>query len=252
MAASATDTVQRPAGIVTGLQLEARIARRRAGAARTLCLGMGPRRAREAAEALIAEGAAGLVSFGMAAGLVAEATPGLIVVPATIRTGNGQEMATDMVWRERLLDNFRRIWRCTDAPLAGVRRPLSDYLDKARVWAATQAVAADMESAAVATVARQARVPFVVVRAVADPAGFPLPPAALAAVDEGGRLDPLALLRALWRRPRQIRALRELAAHSRAARRALDRVARVAGPNFGLQLAAPRPDFRRPIAHTRR
>ncbi len=222
-------------GIVTGLLTEARMPRATKGV-RVICRGMGPKRAREAAEELVHAGVDGLVSFGYAAGLAAEAHPGLIVVPARIVTDGGGEIATDLLWRERLLGRLAGHLECADAPLAAVKQPLMTYLDKAAAWARLQAIAADMESAAVAAVARRARLPFIAIRAVVDPADFPLPTAALFAVDKDGRFRPFRLLKALWHQPRQIRALKELAGHASKARTAL----RLALELAGTSLAMPR------------
>jgi hopanoid-associated phosphorylase len=243
---------ENPAGIVTGLQLEARIARRAAEGAVTVCAGPGPARAREAAEWLAAQQVSGLVSFGMAAGLVAELGAGVVIVPATVISGSGQELAADIGWRERLMEQLRAELVCADAPLVSTAQPLVSYLDKAALWARTQAIAADMESAAVAAVARRARLPFVAVRVICDPVDFPLPPAALAAVNDRGRLNMGGLVRSLWKRPGQLRRLVELSRLAGMAKRSLQTAARLAGPRFGLVAAAPARDPQRPIAHTRR
>ena len=221
------------AGIITGLQTEARIARV-AKRARVLCRGMGPKRAREAAEELVRAGVSGLVSFGYAAGLAAEARPGLLVVPARIVADGGGEIATDLLWRERLLGRLAGHVACSDAPLAAVKQPLLSYLDKAAAWARMQAIAADMESAAIAAVARRARLPFIALRAVVDPAEFPLPTAALMAVDKDGRLRPFRLLKAIWRQPRQIKALKELAGHAKKARASLLLALELAGASLAM------------------
>jgi adenosylhomocysteine nucleosidase len=111
------------------------------------------------------------------------------------------------------------------------------YLDKTSAWARTQCVAADMESAAVAAVARRNGLPFIALRAVADPVDFSLPQAALVSMGKDGRLKPWKLALSLWRQPGQIRPLRELAGHSAAAKEALRKAARAAGADFALPLA---------------
>ncbi len=218
------------AAIVTGLQLEARIARSgcRQGL-RVACHGMGPKRAREAAEELARAGAAGLVSFGLAAGLVAQAKPGMLLLPARIVTESGGSIMTDALWRERMAGALQKLLPVLDQPLASVRRPLPSYLDKASAWARTQAFAADMESAAIAAVARRRGVPFIALRAIADPVDFSLPPAAVLSIGRNGRLSLGKLLLSLWRQPAQWRALKELAGHSKAAKSALKTACRAAG-----------------------
>ncbi len=234
----------KPVGIVTGLRLEARIARRGAAGARVACRGMGSKRAREAAEELVRAGAGGLVSFGMAGGLTEGARPGMVIVPAAVVTESGGMIATDTLWRERLNGLLRGRVRLLEGTLASVRRPLPGYLDKASAWARTQAVAADMESAAVAAVARRSGLPFVALRAISDPVDFNLPHAALAAMGKDGALKPWRLALSLWRQPRQLGPLRELAGHAAAAREALRRALGAAGPYLALQATPKSPKSR--------
>ena len=227
----------KPVGIVSGLRLEARIARRGAGGALVACRGMGAKRAREAAEELVRAGAGGLVSFGLAAGLTEGARPGMVIVPTAVVSGTGGMIATDALWRERLKGALRGRVRLLEGALAGVRKPLPGYLDKASAWARTQAEAADMESAAIAAVARRNGLPFVALRAISDPVDFNLPPAALLSMGMDGRLKPWRLALSLWRQPGQIGPLRELAGHAAAAKQALRKALAAAGPD----LALPRP-----------
>jgi hypothetical protein len=83
------------------------------------------------------------------------------------------------------------------------------------------ACAVEMEALAVAQVARSARLPFLCVRAVVDPAGFDVPAAALAGMGEDGRLRPWRTLTALLGTPQQVPAMLGLAVHYRRALGAL-------------------------------
>jgi len=84
-----------------------------------------------------------------------------------------------------------------------------------------------MESAAVAAVAQEARVPFVAVRVVADSADIPLPNSVLNACDEFGRLNFLKLIWGVAERPKELFPLIRLARDYRAAQRTLTLVARL-------------------------
>ena len=96
---------------------------------------------------------------------------------------------------------------------------------KRQLRASTQADAIDLESGAVARIAAVHGLPFVVVRAICDPAGKDLPPAALIALDSAGGIGLLPVLRSVSRRPNQILGLLALAADAARARRALIGVA---------------------------
>jgi nucleoside phosphorylase len=94
--------------------------------------------------------------------------------------------------------------------------------DKRSLHAATGAVAVDMESWWIATVAAEADIPCFVVRAVSDSAADGVAPdvAALAAITNPAR-QAGAALRLAWRRPSAIGELAELREHAHRAAEAL-------------------------------
>jgi adenosylhomocysteine nucleosidase len=97
---------------------------------------------------------------------------------------------------------------------------------KRRLFAATDAHAIDLESGPVARTAKAYQLPFVVVRAICDPAERDLPPAALVALDPNGGIGLRPLIRSLLRQPGQIIGLLTLARDAALARRALIGVSR--------------------------
>jgi adenosylhomocysteine nucleosidase len=166
-----------------------------------------------AAEKLIAAGAAGLVSFGLAGGLDPSLPAGtLIVADAVIANGR--------VWRTDASLNAR-LGGATGHLCLGVDRIVATPTEKRRLGQETGAAAADMESGAVATAANAAGLPFAVLRAICDPVDRALPPAALIALDASGHLAPIRLLSSILAHPGQIGALIGLARDAAAARRAL-------------------------------
>ncbi len=224
------------AGVVVALAAEARPLtgrRLRPGEAvqvggGMVCLaGMGRDRARAAAERLVAGGATGLVSWGSGGGLDPGLQPGTVVVAEAVIAADGREWPVDAEWRARLGEAV-----AGHLPVAGGRvaevAEVVGVAEKATLFRATGAALCDMESAAVAAVAAAAHLPFLVVRAVADPATVAVPAAALAAVGDDGRLRPAGVARLLlhpdlWP---------TLAATGRSFRRAvagLDRLAAIAG-----------------------
>src|SRR3712207_2397214 len=78
--------------------------------------------------------------------------------------------------------------RNSRARVAGARHPVATVAEKANLHSRTGAALVDLESLAVARVCRDHGRPFAVLRAVADPAERALPPAALAGLDEAGRI----------------------------------------------------------------
>jgi adenosylhomocysteine nucleosidase len=95
--------------------------------------------------------------------------------------------------------------------------------DKAALFERTKAEAIDLESGAVARVAAARKLPFAVLRAVADPAQRDLPPAALIALNGAGEIGFLSVLGSVAKNPAQIPALIALAQDAAKARAALIR-----------------------------
>jgi hypothetical protein len=82
-----------------------------------------------------------------------------------------------------------------------------------------------MESHRVAEAASRAAIPFVVVRAVSDPADRALPAAAQAGFNRDGSVNILAVLAALLRRPGELPALMQTARDAAKAFAALETAA---------------------------
>ncbi len=169
--------------------------------------------AAEAALRLERDGATALVSFGLAGGLDPALRPGMVVVPDTVLAG-GRRFAADA----RLAARFGGL---TGHCLVAGDAIVADAAAKRALFAATGAQAIDLESGSVARVADEHGLPFAVVRAICDPAERDLPPAALVALDHGGAIGLLAVLRSVARRPGQIPGLLALARDAARARRGL-------------------------------
>ena len=107
--------------------------------------------------------------------------------------------------------------------LAASDAPVLTAAAKAELRRATGAAGVDMESLIAGQFALEQRIPFAILRAVADPADRDLPPLALKAVASDGGIDVQAVIGELIRSPWQFAGLRALAADSRAAFQALKR-----------------------------
>lgn len=193
-------------GIVVGMEAEARIARRSGFPVGTLA----------SAAKLLAAGADGLISFGIAGGLALGVRPGSLVLGTDLITEDGQRyLAMDLTLG--MEDAIR-------APVFGGREIVSNAEDKRALHDTTGAVAVDLESAEVARLCANAGVPFAVIRAIGDPAERDLPPAALVGLKPDGQVDLPAVLRSVLLAPGQIPALIRVALDTRLALAALKRV----------------------------
>lgn len=164
---------------------------------------------------MVADGVRALLSFGLSGGLDPRLRPGALIVPRMVLAGGERfSAAPDMI---AALGG-----PTVDLVLAG-SEIARDAADKRRLWQQTGAAAIDMESGAVARVARRHGLPFAVLRAVCDPAERSLPPAALLALDQTGAIDVLKVLGSVAASPSQIPALLTLTRDAATARRALIR-----------------------------
>lgn len=220
-------------GIVTGTRIEAACF---AGGA-VSCSGADAARAAALARRWVAEGVAALASVGTAGGLHPGLAPGSVVIATTVVGPAGAAQATHARWREALVAILAKEGLAvTLAAVASSATVVLDAQEKRSLYERTGAFCVDTESHAVAAVAAGAGLPFLAVRAVADPAHRALPLAALAAVGPGGELRSGPLLAALAARPGEIGGLVRLARDTRRALGALRGVARLGGRTLAFPL----------------
>jgi len=168
--------------------------------------GIGMRQAGSAAEWLVREGVFALGVSGISGGLSPDLGPGdLIVADAVLKEGNGY----NLVWKgdRRLADLTSSALRAKGlSPYCGaimtVHEPVFSVRKKEALYNESRALAVDMESAAVAAVARNAGLPFFAIRSVCDPCTVSVPEALSECLDPRGRVRPFHLLRRLMLSPR--------------------------------------------------
>jgi adenosylhomocysteine nucleosidase len=218
---------------VCGMPMEAAIAR--GEGVETLCSAARPDALRrKLAERLGADDIIGVVSFGIAGGLHPGVRAGSLVVASWIGH-DADRRKTHEEWRRAVLSAAPQ---AIAAGIVGADAILPTAAGKAHIRSATDAAAIDTESHIVAELAEHAGLPFAAIRAVADPAGFDLPPAAQVALRADGRPDFPRVLRSLAREPAQLGALIGTARHTTAALASLRRFRRNLAPGLGF------PDFR--------
>lgn len=200
-------------GIVTGLEAEARIARR---LGRMVAVGGGTADgARAAARTLVDQGATALFSFGLAGGLDPALAAGALIVPGAVMVA-GARLTADP-------ELCRALGGPTVACLLGAEAIAASVADKGRLRRESGCAAIDLESGIVAEIAAAHALPFAVLRAICDPAGMSLPGVVLLALSADGRIGLTRVLAATMRDPGQIPSLLRLARAASRARATLVR-----------------------------
>lgn len=188
--------------------------------------GLGAERAYRAGKRLLDAGAAALASWGSAAALDVRLAPGNLLLPSTVISCAGEVIAVDAQWREQLLARLRDRVPVHTGALIETSRVLTCMAEKQALAECSGAVAADMESAAIARLAREAGIAFIAVRAIADSADAAVPARLARAVSDDGQVHLARTLGWLAFAPGHWGAAFRLGRQFRAATLTLSQVAR--------------------------
>ncbi len=189
--------------------------------------GANSERARELAFEAAKSAPQGLISFGIAGGLDPSLAPGTLVVPSEVATANEHRYTVTPEWHKATMTAAQAhgLHVCSGL-LWGTSDVISSVEQKIKLRRSSDAVAADMESHAVAEAAQAHRLPFLVIRAVADPAHRHIPHAAQAAIGTDGKTHLTPILRGVVQNPGLLGDLMRLSVETMRARTALRRAAR--------------------------
>ena len=225
-------------GVVAALEFEAHSLGAVGDGSLLKVSGVGSENAARAARELVAAGVGALLSWGVAGALDPALGCGAVLLPAEVlrptpASGSAplQRYPTCRTWRERIAAALQPHVPVSAGALLTSALPVAEAQLKARLFRDTGAVAADMESAAVAQVAAERQLPFITLRVIVDTASVSLPESVLRMIDPAH-----AARSALWRgwtlasAPRDWGRLLRLARASRLAQRALCDCARRGDP----------------------
>ena len=191
--------------------------------------GISTERAQAIGKCLLESGVTGLVSWGSAASLDETLLPGSLVLPKRIVTADCSTLEVDRYWHARLRHCLAETLTVHHQPMAHSSGLLSNSEQKQRLFASHQAVAADMESATLATLAEQYNVPFIAIRAISDSMEMNLPDSVGKSVDKHGQVQLFKVLARVALHPSKWPALLQLGHGFRAAQLTLAKVAQQAG-----------------------
>ncbi len=158
--------------------------------------GLGFANARAATQALIdTHTPRWILSCGFSGGLIPELKIGHIVLANGIVDTHGQEMAVDLKMNENRKGGlFIGRYVVADEMV----RTIEEKMQLAEKY---NAIAVDMESLAVAQACREAKLPFMTVRAVSDDLSEDLPKEIHSVINSSGSARLGATVGALWKRP---------------------------------------------------
>jgi adenosylhomocysteine nucleosidase len=168
-------------------------------------------------EAAIRQGAAGIISFGIAGGLASDLYAGDWVIGSGVQSG-GELYPADQRWAQNLLEALPGAMH---AQIVGANAPVAHSSEKRQLHERTGAVAVDMESHIAAGIAAAKGIPFAACRAIIDAAHRDLPHAAVVGLRPDGKPDLRAISRSLARQPNQLPAMMRLTMDAWIARDAL-------------------------------
>jgi len=215
-------------GIVTGMRSETACIEESAPIhtnSLTFCAGGSPSRAYTGAEHLLRNGADALVSFGIAGALEPTLKPGQIVLADNVINETGKQFQTDEIWHRTLTETLAPHVKFTCGSITTMENAASTPTEKNSLFARTGALAVDMESSGVAAAAARHNIPFIAIRAIADPASRLLPRSALAGLAPDGTTRPLIVFLKLTLRPWELPGLIRLGRDTSTALESLRRVA---------------------------
>ena len=228
-------------GVITGLKFEADILLKAAKSKNTIrpmiaSVAGNQQRAYDVACGFVEQGAKGLISFGIAGGLSADAPVGTLILPDLVISEKGSEYHPDKIWRSAFLGRLPLEMKPATGPVISLPYALETERDKRKANKETGALGVDMESFGLARAAKDCGVPFIVVRAISDAVTDTLPASLVPAMAEDGSIATWALIKGILRNPGDLVHLPSFGVKTAQANKTLRRAAFLGLPLFGLRL----------------
>lgn len=187
--------------------------------------GAGPSNAEKATQELIKSGCSKLISWGCAAGLADSLKAGDLCLPKQLISNKLQQLPIHAEWQqhtETILSNLHPFY---SGPLCESSSIVSKNTQKKQLHQATGSIALDMESAAIARIAKQTGIPYLVIRVIADPSDMNLPSVISLSMSNEGVINKKQLAINIIKKPFDIPGLIKLGIHFQTAQKKLKFVA---------------------------
>lgn len=188
--------------------------------------GAGAENARKAAELAVSKGATQLMSWGCAAALSPDLKMGDLVLADSLMDADGFETPVNATWHQHAKTVLGSEVAAYKGALIASREIVATAEAKQVLFEKTGAIALDMESGAIAQVAQHYALPFLAIRAIADPSTMDLPNAVLKALNENGEVEMTKIITSLVFNPKEIPHLIQLGQYFQLAKKTLSSVAK--------------------------
>lgn len=179
---------------------------------KVMLTGMGSDNAQLGAHKLIQAGCTQLISWGCAGALAPHLKSGDLIMPKALNNA---------AWQAKIINHLTIDKNIVQGALYNSKMIIHLALEKHALHTESNAVAVDMESHAIADIAKQHQLPFLALRCIVDPANFDLPYALAKACNAQGQISIPKLLAYIMRQPAEILPLIRLGLHFNAAKKTL-------------------------------
>jgi len=154
------------------------------------------------------------------------------LIPRHVKTADVDALPTDQAWHARLCQSLSVSRKLGVDGLFSSDVMIAEPAQKQALHHSCDAVAVDMESAAIAIVAQQAHTPFMVIRAIVDDANTAIPSCINSAMDPYGNINSARMAAVLCMHPSIWPRLLRLGRQFKSARSTLSLVATGADADF--------------------
>ena len=176
--------------------------------------------AEKAARQLLSEGHDFLISWGVSGALNPSLEPGTLLISQQVTTISDQTLEFTGDLGKRISDGLKPL-----NPILGritsTEKPVISPAEKFKLRNISNADAVDMESAAVAKIAKKNNCDFLSIRSIVDSASFEIPSSALAGIDSQHNRVMLQVIKQLACRPKELKNMIQLSFHFRKALKTL-------------------------------
>jgi adenosylhomocysteine nucleosidase len=182
--------------------------------------------AKKAAEQLLSEGHGFFISWGVSGGLNPSLKPGRLLISQQVTTVSDQALEFTGNLGKRISNELKPL-NPVLGRITSTEKPVVSPVEKSKLRNASNADAVDMESIAIAKIAKKNNCDFLSIRSIVDSANFEIPSSALAGMDSQENQAMFTVLKQLAYRPRELKSLVELSFHFRKALKTLSSSAKL-------------------------